>query len=423
MLIHWIWLATRTGLNDRKRMALLERFQDAEGVFYATDRDYAAVECIDSDALDCLRDKSLTQAQEILDRCMEKGIHLLTMQDAAYPDRLKSIADPPAVLYYRGRLPDFDANPLIAVVGTRSASAYGLSAAKRMGYQIASCGGVVVSGMAYGIDGMAMRGALTAGGVAVGVLGCGADVVYPASNRGLFADVEQYGCLLTEFPPGTPPAKWNFPKRNRIISGLSCGVLVVEAPAKSGALITAAQAAEQGRDVFVVPGNIDVASCAGSNALLREGAIAVSSGWDVVSEYQALYPGKLRHAMGGDRQAAYPDEVLRAHRRDRTAQNKVAQKPEMPEILGAKSDVPDKKGIDNRPERTYSDSEMPESELTGPEAAVFAQIRGDATPVDEILAECGIAAGTALAALTLLEVKGRILRLPGRRVARKNQSS
>ncbi len=423
MLIHWIWLATRTGLNDRKRMALLERFQDAEGVFYATDRDCAALKCIDPDALDCLRNKSLTQAQEILDRCMEKGIHLLTMQDAAYPDRLKSIADPPAVLYYRGRLPDFDANPLIAVVGTRSASAYGLSAAKRMGYQIASCGGIVVSGMAYGIDGMAMRGALTAGGMVVGVLGCGADVVYPASNRALFADVEQYGCLLTEFPPGTPPAKWNFPKRNRIISGLSCGVLVVEAPAKSGALITAEQAAEQGRDVFVVPGNIDVASCAGSNALLREGAIAVSSGWDVVSEYQALYPGKLRHTMGGDRQVAYPDEVLRAHHRDRTPQSKVAQKPDVPEVLSAKSDAPDKKGIDNRPERTYSDSEMPEPELTGPEAAVFAQIRGDATPVDEVLAGCGVAAGTALAALTLLEVKGRIIRLPGRRVARKNQSS
>ena len=180
------------------------------------------------------------------------------------------------------------------MVGTRHASPYGMTTAKKMGYQITKCGGIVVSGMAYGIDGMAMKGALTAGAPVVGILGCGAEMVYPPSNRPLFSDVENYGCIMSEFPPGTPPVKWNFPKRNRIISGMSCGVLVVEAPEKSGALITARCAADQGRDVFVVPGNIDVPTFVGSNRLLRDGAIAVSSGWDILSEYQMQFPDKIR---------------------------------------------------------------------------------------------------------------------------------
>ncbi len=236
MLIHWIWLATRPDLPDRVKAALLERFYDAEDLYFA---DSAAFEDLSPEARASLGDKDLKEAQKILDACMKRGIGILSFRDAGYPARLKNIADPPVVLYYKGRLPDFDGLPLIGVVGTRRASAYGLTVAKRMGYQIAACGGVVVSGMAFGIDGVAMAAALTAGMPVVGVLGCGADIVYPPSNRALFADTEKNGCILTEFPPGTPPGKWNFPRRNRIISGLSCGVLVVEAPERSGALITA----------------------------------------------------------------------------------------------------------------------------------------------------------------------------------------
>ena len=243
MLIHWIWLATRQGLNDRMKVAVLQHFQDPEDAYYAEGEAFRRIDGLTIENMEALQDKNLKQAGKILDQCADKDIHILTFQDAAYPRRLKNISDPPLVLYYKGRLPDFDDSPLVAVVGTRKASGYGLTAAKRMGYQIAKCGGTVVSGMAFGIDGVATDGALTAGGTVVGVLGCGADVVYPLSNRALFADVERRGCLLTEFPPETPPQKWNFPKRNRIISGLSNGVLVVEAPERSGALITARQAA------------------------------------------------------------------------------------------------------------------------------------------------------------------------------------
>ena len=295
------------------------------------------------------------------------------------------------------------------MVGPRRASAYGLTAAKRMGYQIARCGGIVVSGMAAGIDAMAMRGALTAGGSVVGVLGCGADMVYPLSNRSLFADTVRYGCILSEFPPGTPPHKWNFPKRNRIISGLSCGVLVVEAPEKSGALITARQAADQGRDVFVVPGNIDVDTFVGSNRLLRDGAIAVSSGWDILSEYEGHFPGKIRRFDKASGLTAYPDEV-------ENPPAKVAQKPARPKEKPVRKVKTDKKVIDNGASTPYIDLNDILPGLSPDEQSIVTAIGNDQRLVDDIIAETGLSAGKVLAMLTLLEVKGVVKRLPGRQV-------
>ena len=412
MLIHWIWLSTRPAVSDRARAELLRHFQDAEDIYFADGDAYGVAEGLSDDAITALCDKNLTQAEEILAECGRKNIHILTFRDAAYPSRLRNISDPPVVLYYKGRLPDIDGLPLIAVVGTRSASSYGLTVAKRMGYQIASCGGIVVSGMAYGIDGMAMRGALTAGAPVIGVLGCGVDIVYPLSNRFLFVDTEQQGCILSEFVPGTPPAKWNFPKRNRLISGLSCGVLVVEAPEKSGALITASQAAEQGRDVFVVPGNIDMPSCAGSNALLRDGAIAVSSGWDVLSEYAARFPDKIHREAAHARQTAYPDEVANAAENGESRPLKVAQKPKKPAATPKKQ----KKEIDKPAPSQYSDAERKRPALSEDEAKIVALLEQGNELVDDIIAGTGKPAGAILAVLTMLEVKGVITRLPGKRV-------
>ena len=414
MLVHWIWLATRPDIGDGMKCELLRHFQDPEDLFFAEADDLAQVEGLPEKAVESLKDKNLLPAEEILSRCADKGIQLLTYRDAAYPNRLKNIPDPPLVLYYKGRLPDFDGLPLIGVVGTRKATAYGLGIAKRMGYQIASCGGIVVSGLAFGIDGLAMRGALTAGMPVVGVLGCGADVVYPVSNRSLYADTEQHGCLLTEFPPGTPPMKWNFPKRNRIISGLSCGVLVVEAPEKSGALITARQAADQGRDVFVVPGNIDVETCAGSNALLRDGAMAVSSGWDILSEYESLFPGKIRRDTTPSRQAAYPDEIRRAEAEAQPQNTRVAQKARRPGKKKERGD--DKIDVDNRSKAPYIDVNDPLKSLSPEEQAILDTLGSDTRLVDDVIAECGLPAGTVLATLTLLEVRGLVTRLPGKRI-------
>ena len=415
MLVHWIWLATRPGLSDRAKVAVLDHFTDPEDAYYADSSAYRSVYGLTREGVEALQDKSLTQAQEILDQCADKNIRILTYRDAAYPARLKNISDPPTVLYYKGRLPDFDALPLIAAVGTRRCSGYGIMVAKRMGYQIARCGGVVVSGMAAGIDGAAMGGALTAGGITVGVLGCGADEIYPLSNRSLYVDVESRGCLLTEFPPGTPPLKWNFPKRNRMISGLSCGVLVVEAPFGSGALITARQAADQGRDVFVVPGNIDVSTCMGSNALLRDGAIAVSTRWDILSEYEAIFPGKIRSADQPAHMKAYPDELIEIEK----APLKVAQKPLSLVKNKTSKQKKDKKVIDNGEKPPYIDVEKKLPALTDEEQAIVDQLNQGDRLTDDVIDAVDLPAGKVLAVLTMLEVKGIIRRLPGNRIALK----
>ena len=405
LLIHWIWFSTRPGLSDRGRAAVLQHFHDAEDIYYADPEAIACVEGISAEACESLAEKDLKAAEEILSQCAKKDIHILTYQDAAYPARLKAISDPPVVLYYKGTLPELDALPVIAVVGTRKASAYGMTTAKRMGYQIATCGGVVLSGAADGIDSMAMRGALSAGGTVVAVLGCGADVVYPRSNRSLYADTQANGCLLTEFPPGTEPYSWNFPKRNRLISGLSCGVLVVEAPEKSGALITAHQALEQGRDVFVVPGNIDVDTFVGSNRLLRDGGILASHGWDVLSEYEAQFPDKLHK----------DDEPVRLPREQSADLPKVAQKPRIP----AKKEKSDKKVIDKPKQSSYSDVNKEQPRLSDSEKRIVSAIGATPRLVDDVIAETGMSAAQLLPLLTVLEIRGVIKRLPGRYIALK----
>lgn len=419
MLLHWIWLATRPSVNDRLKLALLQHFHDPEDVFYAEESDLSQVEGMTEEAMEALADKNVKPAQAIIKECGAKNIHICTFSDGAYPARLKNISDPPVVLYYKGTLPDLDGAPAIAVVGTRDATAYGMNAAKRLGGQIAKCGGIVVSGAAAGIDGVAMSGALSAGGTVIGVLGNGVDVVYPMRNRGLFADTERYGCLISEFAPGTPPMKWNFPKRNRIISGLCNGVLVVEAPAKSGALITARQAAEQGRDVFVVPGNIDVSSCAGSNALLREGAIAVSNGWDLVSEYALLYPDAVRRYDRPIDGPGFTDEVMGAATETEKPLPKVAQKAKSPAKKLSSDKEKDKITVDKNAKPPYIDIQDRLHGLTDPERELALRISEDGVLVDALIAQAGLPAGVVLSTLTMLEIKGVVKRLPGKRVALK----
>lgn len=378
MLIYWIWLATRQGMTAREKQVVLAYFGSPEDCYFAKEAAYKNVEELSQTAVEALCNKDIQEAEDILAACAKKKIHILTWQDARYPIALKNISDPPMILYYRGVLPVFNDNPCIGVVGTRKASAYGLKLAENISKQIARCGGIVVSGMAEGIDTMATRGALSENRPVVGVLGCGADVVYPRCNRELFQKMEQNGCLISEYPPETKPDKWNFPRRNRIISGLSCGVLVVEAPVKSGALITARQALEQGRDVFVTPGNVGIASCEGSNALLRDGAIMVTSGWDILSEYVHRYPDKIRET----------------------------------------GNTNDKKPIDKAVPQPYIDLEQNAAGETSPEEAILACLDGGEQIIDAIIEQTGLSSGAVLAALTLLEVTGDVVTRPGGWVAK-----
>lgn len=399
MRVHWLWYALRTGLSNRDKVALLERFQSAEDIFGATAADFFRAGLSESAAA-ALQDKDLSQARKIMAQCEEMGIGIAAFGDAQYPSRLKYIADPPMVLYYKGNLPDFRKTATIGVVGTRKASPYGMQAAERLGFQIGNCGGIVVSGMADGIDASATKGALVAGNKVLGILGSGVDIVYPAKNRPLFGEMDRFGCLISEYPPGTPPYSWNFPQRNRLISGMSNGVLVVEAPEKSGALITARAALEQGRDVFVVPGNIDVDTCIGSNALLREGATAVSHGWDILSEYAGMYGDALKY-----RNTPMPaDEGKSAL--------KVAQRPKLP----AKKPEKKKNPIDNGENVAYSDKNDKLSGLKDAEKKLVGQLLSGERLVDDVIAGAGLPVAQAKAMLTMLEIKGVIASLPGGRL-------
>ncbi len=416
MLVHWIWLAHRPGVNDRMKAELLRHFSDPEDIYFADGEAFRHIEGITQEMLAGLEDKNLESSEKILSDVMQHKLHILTYRDVAYPRRLKAIADPPLVLYYKGTLPDFDGGPVIGVVGTRRCTPYGLSAAKKLGHEIALCGGLVVSGMADGIDAMAMKSALSAGGTVVGILGCGAEQVYPRKNQWLFADVERYGCILSEFPPGTEPFKWNFPRRNRIISGLSCGVLVVEAPKGSGSLHTARHALEQGRDVFVVPGNLDQPTFEGSIQLLRDGATLVSSGWDILSEYAALYPGKIRRETRPSRQRAYPEEMPEISENSGKTAGKVAQATRVPVDKPAKKEKSSKKVVDKSPSETYSDVQKEISGLNPDQKAIVQALTGGERMVDELIAQTGLPAGKVSTALTMLTIRGIVKKLPGNRV-------
>lgn len=403
MLEHWLWLAHRPGINEHTKVLLLQIFRSPEAVYRADEGDLSDIPGLTPAGRQALADKSLERYASALRQCSRDHIQILTYLDEEYPRRLKNIYNPPLVLYYKGTLPKFDGFPAIGVVGTRRCSAYGLSVAGRLGAEISSCGGLVVSGLAEGIDAAAMKGALQAGYPTVGVLGTGADIIYPLVNKPLFAQVEQHGCILSEFLPGTPGFKQNFPRRNRIISGLSLGVVIVESPEKSGALHTAQSALEQGRDVYAVPGNVDLPTSAGSNRLLREGACPVCCGWDVMGEYTSLFPGKIRKA-----ECAVPEK--------RTASGPVQPEPSpLPQKKEQRSAVR-KKDIDNGPRAPYIDVNTALQNLSGEERAIVNCLTGGERLVDDVIDATGIPSGLLLRCLTMLELKGVLVRLPGNRI-------
>jgi DNA processing protein len=223
------------------------------------------------------------RAADAIDRAGAHGIAAVTWSDASYPVALTTIADPPPVIWARGRI-DALSQPSVAIVGSRAASSYALSVAEQLAADLAACGLLVVSGLARGVDSAAHRGALAGGGATVAVLGSGVDVMYPPEHAPLAADISADGAVVSELPPGTPPQPWCFPLRNRIISGLSRAVVVIEAGEKSGSLITARCALEQGRDVLAVPGNVLSGRNRGAHGLLRDGAKIVESADDILEE-------------------------------------------------------------------------------------------------------------------------------------------
>lgn len=401
MPVYWIWFAEIKGISLFVKRQLLCRFRDPEEIYLAQEKAFS------KEVAEALQEKDLTEAMAIYQQCTKQGIGILTYVDEAYPEALRNIEDPPVVLYFKGKLPDWRAQPLIGVVGTRKASTYGLQTAHLLSSQIAACGGLVVSGAATGIDAYAMEGALDAGKPAVGVLGGGVDVVYPAKNRSLYRRTEENGCLISEYPPGHRPYPWNFLHRNRIISGLSDGVLVVEAPERSGALNTARHAFSQGRDLFVAPGNLGVDTCLGSNALLQEGAYAALSGWDVVKHYAPLYPDTVAN------------RPVNLQRIGQIPPKKVAEETALPEKGDKKNHGTPENAIDNWEESTYSVINKPPVSLSDQENAVLALLSDTPQLPDSVMDATDLPSGTVQSILTRLAIKGLVHHHPDGRISRK----
>jgi DNA processing protein len=315
------------------------------------------------------------------------GAQLITMDDKAYPLRLAEIYDPPLTLFVRGELGDPE-EPSVALVGTRRATPYGIRMAEKLARELAARGVTVVSGMAAGIDAAAHRGALEAGGRTIAVLGNGVDEVYPKQNAGLMDEIIKQGCVLSQFQMGVGPSKGHFPYRNRIISGMSLGVVIVEAPLKSGALITARQAGEQGREVFAVPGQVGVHNSQGPHALLREGAKLVESAEDILVELEA---SALRPAARAETPIEEPATVPHQQEFDEPPVERPAPEPEQVLRTAARVAPEDRK--------------------------ILKALSPNGSFVDEIANTCRLSVSEALSALTILELKGLVRQFSGKRFA------
>jgi DNA processing protein len=284
----WLALKSVPGVGNLLFRRLVERFGSPDAVFTADETTLLTVPGVAARLAAAIHNHRDTGAVDReLDAAREKGYRIITQTDRRYPPLLAQIPDPPPYLYVYGTLPIDGLT--IAVVGSRHASDYGVDTTKRLSMDLAKHGVTIVSGMAMGIDTAAHAGTIAAGGRTVSVLGTGLDRIYPRENERLFHQIAENGAVVSEFALGTGPDAHHFPARNRIISGMSHGTVVVEATARSGSLITAHLAAEQGRDVFAVPGNIHSFKSVGTHTLIKEGAKLVAHAWDVLDEFQHLY--------------------------------------------------------------------------------------------------------------------------------------
>ncbi len=281
-LLPWLSLKSISGVGNLLYKRLLDQFTTPENVFNGSLEDFKKVQGITHRIVSNIRNKkNFDWEKKELDLAATKNFRIITILNEEYPELLKEIPDPPPLLYINGKI-DHSVN--IAIVGSRNASSYGISTSEKLGRELVSKGITIVSGMAIGVDTSAHKGALAGKGKTIAVLGSGLGKIYPKQNKSLFYEIAENGAVISEFPISEDPVPHNFPRRNRIISGISHGTIVVEAALKSGSLITARLAAEQNREVFAVPGNIRSFTSTGTHSLIKQGAKLVENGNDVIEE-------------------------------------------------------------------------------------------------------------------------------------------
>ena len=394
-LKYWIWLQLGLGA-DADIKSVIRDFGSPKGVYDASVLEWTVCEGITSARLDRLTKATLYDAEKIIVECEANGWSIISYDDERYPETLREIDRPPAVLYAEGDIGCLKDRLAIAIVGTRKASEYSLRAAQYLAKGIAKCGAVIVSGGALGVDSSAHKGALEGDGLTVAVLGCGLGTDYLRANESLRRSiVENGGVLITEFPPHTRADKTTFPVRNRIISGLSAGVIVVEAAEKSGSLITAEKAYQQGRDIFAVPASIFDKAFQGTNKLIEEGAFVATSPLAVLRRYADDY---------------YTLDLSKAESMYELSKVK----------LGANAPTKKQLTFDTISESRAAYNERHEKalQLSGNEKAVYEAIGDSLTTPEEIGFKTKLSSVNVMTALTVLEIKGLIRKAEGDRYAR-----
>ncbi len=415
----WVALSLALGPRSARLKPLLQHFGTPERVLAATERELLSVlPEIGKGAIAALQyQKQEREVARILEYCYRRGVQILTPDMEAYPASLFAIPEPPAVLYCLGKLPKSGTRPFVGVVGARRADAYGERMAYKLSFELAAAGAVVVSGLAEGIDGIAAAAAIDAGTPTVAVLGCGIDRIYPKHHTRLFSEVAEFGAIVTEYAPGTPPNAWNFPARNRIISALSEAVLVVEAGEKSGSLITARYALLQGKSLFAVPGDADSPRSLGCNMLLRAGAMIALSAEDILSHFRFLYRDALDMHVPADalQFAGVTPEKLRAHglRATRGEKSEASEsKKRARDKRGEKKEEPMSVAGDTARQEAATDSSEALSSLSPKDRDLYEKLPEAPFTVDHLVS-LGVTAREAVAAMTLFEILALVASRPG----------
>ena len=381
------------GIGNHTIRRLLAAFGSAEKSLAATSEELAQIDGLTPDVRQQLIDgRSHAPLAQELALIEQHQCHIVTINDDAYPPLLKQIHDPPVLLYIIGEFPLQDA-PSIAIVGSRSPTGYGKTISHQLSHQLAERGITVVSGFARGIDTCVHRGALEAGGHTIAVFGCGLSIIYPETNRALATEIIESGALISEFPMTMPPRGNNFPRRNRVISGLTLGTLVVEASDRSGSLITARHAADQGREVFAVPGQIFSNVSRGTHSLINQGATLINS----VDDLLDALPQDYTKVLGGE-----STETTRqpppSKRSDKVAPPQSTQKGSTP---------------------TSQPKAKVDPNLTPDEQTVLSAIDADSVHIDEITRVTQLPIGKVSSLLVMLELKGVVQQLPGKQFVKK----
>lgn len=393
---YWLWLQSALGAGA-KTDELIAYFGDPEKMYNAGSNEWRLSGLLTDKKINSLKSISPSETGGIFRECKVKGYSIITPDNINYPERLKQLRDMPLVLYALGDTSVLKDTVSIGVVGTRNASNYGIETAQKLSFALASSGVTIVSGGALGIDSEAHAGAMLAKGRTVAFLGCGLSFDYLKENASLRRAITKYGAVVSEFAPFTPASRTTFPIRNRLISGLTLGTLVIEAGIKSGSLITANFALEQGKDVFAVPGDIVRSSFDGANHLIKNGAKPVFSAMDILSEYEYLYGDLIDFSKAETSLSQIPYVEYR-----KTKKTVVTEKPTIKEkLVKEEKSKEKKKELDN----SFSDEAK----------KVYSVLSSEPTHVDDILRQTALKMSDVLSALTELELMGEIESIEGKK--------